>query len=63
MPVQSLARIMYGSSQEYSLAVATNAPVLPRTHLSSPEDTHSVREPESIADLLSKAWARIYPKH
>jgi hypothetical protein len=63
MPNQSLARIMYGTSQEYSLAVASNARVPSQTNLSNPEESRSVQEPETIAELLSKAWARLYRKH
>jgi hypothetical protein len=62
MPSQSLARIMYGTSQEYSLA-ATNASVTPRTNLSDRENSHTVREPETIAELISKGWARLFRKH
>jgi hypothetical protein len=62
MPNQSLARIMFGSSQEYSLAVVTHSHTALRTNLPNPEGSHSVPEPETIAQLLSKAWDRLFHK-
>lgn len=63
MPNQSLARIMYGTSQESSLVAAATTPPAPLTNLSNHEGSQSVREPETIAELLCKAWARLSRKH
>jgi len=62
MPSQSLARIMYGTRQEYSLAAAATTPLAPLTNLSGHQGSSSAPEPETIADLLSKAWASLFRK-
>jgi len=62
MPSQSLARIMYGTSQEYSVAAVTT-PLAPLTNLSNHQRSSSAQEPETIAQLLHKAWASLFPKH
>lgn len=60
----SLARIMYGTSQEYSVAaVASTSALPPVTNLSARNDSHPVREPETLAELLRKAWANLSGKH
>lgn len=59
---QSLARIMYGSSQEYSLVAAASTPLAPLANLSDREDARSAQDPETIAELLSKAWAKLSRK-
>jgi hypothetical protein len=59
MPSQSLARIMYGTNQQYSLAAVASTPLAPSTN---PSD-HLGPRPETIAEVLSRAWARLVRKH
>jgi hypothetical protein len=61
MPSQSLARIMYGTSREYS--VAANPPLAPFANLSHRAGSRFVRELEAISELLHKVWASLSGKY
>jgi hypothetical protein len=53
----SLARIMYGTSQEYHATVAHTHSFAPLMNQSSTESTKSSsRAPETLGELLHRAW-------
>jgi hypothetical protein len=61
MPSQSLARIMYGTSREYAVSADKNVSTL--STLSEPESAEkNDAEPESLGELLLRAWTNFSRK-
>ena len=61
----SLARIMYGTSQDFHTSTSTTAPMHP-SQSSGPFEENSGRigdEPETLAELLHRAWTNLSSKH
>lgn len=59
----SLARIMYGTSQEYHAAAAHTHSLAPLMNQSSAEATNnSARAPETLGELLHRAWISLSGK-
>ncbi len=64
MPNQSLARIMYGTSEDYHASTVTSASAFSApSSQSAAENSHqSVVELESLVELLHKAWTNLSGK-
>ncbi|MGB7731896.1 MAG: hypothetical protein WBL50_28025 [Candidatus Acidiferrum sp.] len=59
----SLARIMYGTSQEYHSAGAHTHSLAPLMNQSSTEvANNSARAPETLGELLHRAWISLSGK-
>jgi hypothetical protein len=62
MPNQSLARIMYGTSEEYHASGDTNASIL-STQSRAESTDKSAAEPETLGELLHRVWTNLSGKH
>lgn len=59
----SLARIMYGTSQEYHSTSAQTHSLAPLLNQSSTETAdNSARTPETLGELLHRAWISLSGK-
>jgi hypothetical protein len=58
----SLARIMYGTSEEYHASASTTAAALSAPSLTHSADKSDV-EQETLGELLHRAWTILSSKH
>jgi hypothetical protein len=63
----SLARIMYGTSEDFHAAQPVRPPAFStlssQSRLQNSVEANSMSEPATLGELLHKAWAALTTKH